>query len=422
MALPDATRRGLWLPIHLGLAGAAGTAIASALPFFSASLGVVGPARRSIRIAAIGLIAGGALAVAGGVMAGGIVAGGGAAGGAFVVTAGGGVAGGAFVVTAESLAVAGGLAYLAGLVAVVLAVFGPFVAANRVRQPLLLAAYGVAIADVLVGVVLATGLLAGDSAIAGNWLRLKPAHGWLNVFGFLSLIVAATLVHLAPTIAGTRIVPRRSALVLLAGLGAGAPLVALGFALGSDPIARLGALFELAGAIALVIHAVAVQRAHGNWTTDPAWHRMIAGSLIAGPGWLLGAMLIGAGRVLWLGSDPAAWTLTLVAAPLAIGWIVQVLIGAWSHLLPAVGPGDRAAHSRQRVILGWAATPRLLALNLGVGLVVAAEIAGPGAGWPNSLGMTLGIALGAAALAAGIATFALAARLGLASGGGRVRS
>ena len=47
--LPEPVRRGLWLPIHLGLAGAAGTAIASVLPFFVAALSVAPPMGRIVR-------------------------------------------------------------------------------------------------------------------------------------------------------------------------------------------------------------------------------------------------------------------------------------------------------------------------------------------------------------------------------------
>jgi hypothetical protein len=72
-----------------------------------------------------------------------------------------------------------------------------------------------------------------------------------------------------------------------------------------------------------------------------------------------------------------------VAVPLVAGWVLQELIGSWSHLLPAVGPGDAAAHARQRDLLGRRARWRVGALNLGVL-----------AGW-------VGFALGVPVLAAG---------------------
>ena len=215
--LPESVRRGVWLPVHLALAGAAGTAIASVLPFFVAALSVAPPMSGIVRGGAIGLIAGGAAAASLGV-AGGI----------------------------EPLALAGALGYLAGLGGVAVAAFWPLRASRGPRRRLVVAAYGAAIAQVALGVGLVIAMLAGVPPVVEGWALLKPAHAWLNVFGFLSVVIAATLIHLAPTVAGTRIVPRRSALVALAGLAMGAPLVALGFALGDDRVARIGALVEVA--------------------------------------------------------------------------------------------------------------------------------------------------------------------------------
>ncbi|MGZ8528028.1 MAG: hypothetical protein ACXWWR_04465, partial [Candidatus Limnocylindrales bacterium] len=339
--LAEPVRRGLWLPIHLGLAGAASTAIASVLPFFVAALSVAQPMGRNVRGGAIALIACGAL------------------------TASLGVVGGA-----QPIALAGALSYLGGLGTLAVAAFWPLRGALGPRRRLVLIAYAAAIVQVAIGVGIVSAMLAGFPPVIERWGLLKPVHAWLNVFGFLAVIVAATLVHLAPTVAGTRIVPRRSALVGLAGLVAGAPLIALGLALGNDGVARIGALVELLGAIGLVVHAFVVRRDRGRWTTDPGWHRLTSWSLLAAPVWLLVAVTVGAGRIVWLGAVPAAWSLGSIAAPLAVGCVVQVLIGAWSQLLPAIGPGDMAVHARQRTGLGRGATARVVGLNLGVVLAV----------------------------------------------------
>ena len=79
---------------------------------------------------------------------------------------------------------------------------------------------------------------------------------------------------------------------------------------------------------------------------------------------------MGCGRLLWFGAVPAAWSLADLAAPLAIGWLGQVLVGAWSHLLPNIGPGDGPAHARARQILGRGARVRVAALNIGVALLL----------------------------------------------------
>jgi nitrite reductase (NO-forming) len=356
LALPAPVRHGLWLPIHLGLAGAAGTAIASVLPFFVAALSVVRPMGPRLRGTAIALVSVGAL------------------------TASLGVVGGS-----NWLAVAGASCYVAGLGAVSVAAFWPVRSGSGRRRRMILAAYGAAIAMVAVSVTMAGTMLAGYAPVVDRWGLLKPAHAWLNVFGFVSVTVAATLVHLAPTVAGARIVPRRSAGLALTGLAGGAPLVALGFVFGSDILARIGAVVELSGAVGLVIHAAAVHHDRGHWTTDPGWHRVASGSLTIAPVWLLVAVVVAAGRVLVSGAVPAAWSLDGLAAPLAVGWVVQVLIGAWTQLLPAIGPGDMAAHARQRTRLGRAGSSRVVALNLGV----AAFVLGDATGWTPLVGIGL---------------------------------
>jgi nitrite reductase (NO-forming) len=377
MTLPEPVRHGLWLPVHLGLAGAAGTAVASVLPFFVATLSIVPSMGRLVRGGAISLIAGGALAASVGV-AGGV----------------------------QPVALAGALSYLAGLGAVSVAAFWPLRGSRRPRRRLVLAAYGAAIVQVAVGVAIVGTMLAGFSPVVERWGLLKPAHAWLNVFGFLSVVVAATLVHLAPTVAGSRIVPRRSAVVALGGLVAGAPLVALGFVLGDDRVARLGALVELVGASGLVVHALVVRRDRGRWTTDPGWHRLTSWSLLAAPAWLLVAVAVAAGRILWLGAVPEAWSLGSIATPLAVGWVVQVLIGAWSQLLPAIGPGDMAAHARQRTGLGRAAAGRLVGLNLAVTLVML----GGATAWTTLT--VAGLVLGGSMIIVSLAIFVAAAWTG----------
>lgn len=329
----------IWLPLHLALAGAASTAIAAALPFFTAALARVAPADPRVRIVAILLVAGGSS------------------------LAGVGMSSGRSV-----LAAVGGSVYLAGILALAMAAFVPLRATIGFRLRLVHLAYAIALAQVGAGVALASLMLGGWAPVAGAWAALKPAHAWLNVFGFVALVVAASLVHLAPTVAGARIRARRSASVALVGLMAGAPLVAVGMAAGWDVVARIGALVEVGAGVALAIHGAAVQRDRGRWTSDPGWHRLAGLNLLAAPVWLLVALAIGAGRILWLGATPVAWTVDSLVVPLVAGFMGQVLVGAWTHLVPAIGPGDQAAHAAQRRWLGRAATPRWLAWNAGVAL------------------------------------------------------
>ena len=342
-----ATGQGVWLPLHLALAGAAGTAVASVMPFFTTALARVGPARPLPRIVAIALVAGGALAVAGGVPGG-----------------------------VPPLSVAGGVAFLTGLLLTSANAFLPLRSSLGLGLRTVPVAYGAALGCVLLGATLATTMVAGWEPVISDWAALKPAHAWLNVFGFISVVIAATLIHLAPTVAGARIRPRRSGSTALIGLALGAPIIALGFASGSDVVARVGACLELLGACALVVHGAGVQRDRGRWTTDAAWHRFAGMSLLAAPAWFLVAVVIATWPILRSGAAPSSWSIVGLAAPLVIGWIAQVLVGSWTQLVPAIGPGDQAVHARQRRRLGQAASPRLVAWNGGVTLVVVGEAIG----------------------------------------------
>jgi nitrite reductase (NO-forming) len=266
--------------------------------------------------------------------------------------------------------------------------------------------------------------VGGFDPVLTAWSALRPAHAWLNLVGFVSLIVVGTLLHLLPTVAGTRIVDRLSGRAAVGGLAVGVPLVAGGLllaALGApriaaDAAARAGAALVLVGAAAIVAEVLAVVRVRGRWTTDHAWHAMALGSLAAGTGWAAIGLGLAGVRALEVGAGPDAWATPLVGAPLAIGWVVQVLVGAWTHLIPAIGPGGPAGHATRRDVLGRAAAGRLAALNAGVVLLTA------GWGFGVDGAAAAGAVLLATALVADIvlAIAAIAARSGGAAGSGMV--
>ena len=389
LLLPAAVRLGSWVPLHLALAGAATTAIAALLPFFAAALVVAPPARPAIRISAIALVAIGALAV--------IAAHGYASG------------------QALPAALAGGT-FLAGLALVGLAAFTSVRRANGPRRVLVERAYGLALANVAVGATLATLLIGGNATVGGDWGMLKPAHAWLNLVGFAGLVVQATLLHLAPTIAGARIRTRASARIAIIGIASGAPTIAFGFITGIDLAARVGALAVLTGGLAAATHGIAVRfdRGRGSWTTDIAWHRFTGTSVLLGQIWFGLGLAVAASRVILLGATPASWVMTLIVGPLVIGGALQILIGAMAHLAPTVGPGDPMRHATQRRLIGRWARARIVLLNAGaVGVAVGFGLGSTIDG--GALGRTLvSLGLGGAALALGwtLVLLAVAARPG----------
>ena len=338
--LPARVRMGDWLPLHLALAGAATQAIGAALPFFTASLLAGRPARWEARAGAQALLGGGALAVSAG-----------------------------YAGHVPLLATAGGASFVAGIGLLALVAFLPLRRALGSRHPWVLVAYGVALADVAIGAALGTFEVGGFGPVQADWTWLKPTHAWLNLLGFVSLVVAGTLLHLYPTVVGSRITGGVRMRVMVAGLALGAPLVALAYLVRVDAIGRLGAAVELAGALGLVAYVAGAWSVRGRWTGDLSWRAVAIGSLGAGVAWFAIAVTAAAGRVLLLGATPGAWSLPVVGAPLAAGWIAQSLVGAWTHLLPAVAGGSPRRHARQRGILGIAAVPRIITMNGGVALL-----------------------------------------------------
>ena len=389
LLLPPAVRLGSWLPVHLVLAGAATTAIAAILPFFTAALVVAPPAHPAVRIGGIGLVASGALAV----------------------TTAYGPAGGQPIPAAL-----GGGVFLAGLGLVAAATFTPIRGALGPRRALFQRAYAVALACVAVGATLATLVVGGNPAVGAAWGSLKPAHAWLNLVGFAGLVIVTTLLHLAPTVVGTRLRPRASGRLAVIGLALGAPLIATGYALEQDVVARAGAVAALAGALGVAAHGLAIHLDgdRGRWTTDAGWHRFTSLSLLAGGGWLGLGLGVAAARVLAFGSNPAGWSLSVLVGPLLIGGVTQVLVGAMTHLLPAIGPGDPIRHAAQRRLLGRAAAVRLTMVNAGALLVAVGSgpAAAPGAGAAEGTLVSLGLACTTIGIGSSIGLLGLAARPG----------
>lgn len=337
---PVALRQGGWLPLHLVLAGGATTAIAGVMPFFSASVASVAPAAPAIRLAGVA-----------------------------------GVALGAAVVTAArafwsgdpsgALAAVGGLIYLGGIAAVAAATLLPLRRALGTRRVMLAVSYGAALAAVAAGTTIATLFVAGWRPVVEAWDVLKPAHAWLNVVGFVSLVVAASLLHLLPTVAGARIgVERFGRLVILA-LSVGPLLVALGLATRLSLGTTSGVLVTLVGALLLAWHARGVHARRGRWSSDPSWHGFALASLLAAVAWFVLAVAIAAWGTIEGGASAGGWRPSTFIVPLAVGWVLQSLVGAWTHLVPSIGPGGLGRHAQQRRLLGRLALGRWAVFQAG---------------------------------------------------------
>ena len=338
-----------WSTLHLALAGASMVAIGTFMPHFGVTLAGAAPSPAGVRLAGVVLLAAGAGLVVAGVAVG-----------------------------PTWLAFVGAAAIWSGLAVTAWTTFAPARNPLARRHPLAQAAYAVALLEVAAGIALPVLLLAGWSPVAASWPGFKAAHVWLNVFGFVSVTIVATLVYLYPTIAGARIRMHPSLLLMVSGTVVGAPVAAVGSALDWQLLASVGAVAAVAGAVGQLAYAVEVLRRRAGWTTDAAWHRLTIGHITAGMAWYLAALVATLAGILRDGPAPDGWALGAVALPLVAGWAIQVLVGTASHLLPAMVTTRPAVRGTQRVLLGHAATLRLVAWNGGVLLAWVGLSAGAG--------------------------------------------
>ncbi|MFD6326844.1 multicopper oxidase domain-containing protein [Streptomyces sp. NPDC058442] len=216
-------------------------------------------------------------------------------------------------------------------------------------------------AGAAMGVIMARGDLSDHGAA-----RLLIAHEMVNLLGWLGLTVAGTLVTLWPTMLRTRVADgaekaARTALpVLLGGLGA-AVLAAL--TLPPAPTAAGVGVF-VAGLVLAGVPWVREARVRTP-SSFAAW------SVAAGTVWLLGALAALTAVLLTSSSWPAVVERTAsLTAPLAGGWMAQVLMGALSFLVPVVLGGGPTAVRATTAALERGGPARLTLVNLSLLLCV----------------------------------------------------
>lgn len=185
--------------------------------------------------------------------------------------------------------------------------------------------------------------------------RLLIAHSLVNVLGWIGITVAGTLITLWPTILRTRMDPaaERRARQALPGLVAGLSLAVVGSLTGWRWALLAGVVGYLLALLWTGSSLIAPARSR------PPKH-FAAWSVAAGAVWLL----VGIAMVGWRVATAPDMTAMAdgygrVAAVLVVGFALQVLCGALSHLVPAViGGGGRV------VLVGIEALDRLAMTRL----------------------------------------------------------
>lgn len=357
LLLPPARRVGLWLPLHMTLAGAIATAISGAMQYFMVALTATPPPPTwTIRLQFVLVTAGAALIAIG------------------------------FPDGIDYLVAAGGAAFVGALLLLGWMLWFAWRRALNRRHAMPMVIYGLAITAAVVGASI--GALLGSHAIGGTrYLDLRRAHMTLNVLGFASLTVVGTLVTLLPTALRVRMPPWRGRLAI--GLFvAGLVLEASGWGLGVHGAVVAGGLAYAAGALSVVWLVASILRVERTWGVPVAAFHMMAGVA-----WFTVGSL---GLARALVDDAAGFDRfrPLFLTVFVGGWLVQVLLGAWSYLLPMARAGHPDERRRGLVVFEVGARTQVVVLNLGLLLV-----AGRGAGWLGATAGDLGTGL---ALAAGL--------------------
>lgn len=361
LLLPGSWRLGLWLPVHLALAGAISTAISGAMQNFTLALTAT-PAPTPWAVRAQFLL----------------------------VTAGAGLVAIGVPTSTPWVTAVGGLAFVAAMLVLGRLVWRAWRRALNRRHGVPLAAYGAAIAFVLVGATL--GALLGSRLVEGElYLRLRNAHMTVNVLGWASITVIGTLVTLLPTVLRLRM-PRWPGSVVIALLVGGLLLQLVGWGVQSTPVLVAGGVAYAAGAGGVVSLVVSVLRTERTWAIPAAGFHMVAGVA-----WFVGGSI---GLAVTMIDGPAGVDRYRPAFLTAFvgGWLLQVLLGAWSYLLPMSRPGHPSERRRSLAAFELLAPVQLVLLNGGLALAAARVLtwAGPALG---RIGIAAALAGGGIALA-----------------------
>ena len=377
LLLPVEDRLGLWLPLHLTLAGAVSVAIAGAMQNFAGALTATGsPPARWVWVQFAGMNAGVTALALGRPL------------------------------DLPALVAAGGTVFIVSQGMLLWFVRRAWRAALNKRHRLPIHIYSFAVVCGIVGGTL--GALMGSGAVhsASTYIGLLDAHMTLNLLGWVSTTIVGTMVTLLPTALRVRMPTAHGAWA--AGLLAtGVVMLALGFATRTTAVAALGGLSELAGALLVSWLVFTIAR-----TPRPHPAPLAALHLIAGVAWFTVGSVALAVSALRGASGFDGFREDFLAI-FVVGWAVQVLLGAWSYLLPMARRGDPEVRRGWLVAIESGAWLQLCALNVGVALIVART-----AGWlgPTAGSVGTGLALGVGALVLTKAwTFPMLARAGLSS-------
>lgn len=341
LLLPPERRVGIWLPLHLTLAGAVTTAISGAMQNFMLALTATPAPPAGVSWAQLGLVVVGTTLIVVGVP-----------------------------FSIPWLVAVGGTAFVAATGILAWMLWRSWGRALNKRHALPMAAYGAAVLAALMGGTL--GALLGSHSVAGaTYVHVRRAHMTLNVLGFASLTVVGTLVTLLPTVLRVRM-PRWRGQVAMALFVGGLLMQLLGWGLDLTPMLAAGGIAYAAGSLSLAWLVISVLRVERRWKAPLAALHMVAAAA-----WFVSGSLAFAWALMHGPEGFDAFRSNFLVAFVG-GWLIQVLLGAWSYLLPNARPAHPDMRRRWLAAFEMAAPLQLILLNAGLVLMALR-----GAGWAS---------------------------------------
>lgn len=230
------------------------------------------------------------------------------------------------------------------------------------------------------------GLAAGETMALRlaqqSYGYVRLAHIHLNLIGFVTIVIVGTMHNLLPTVLNTPLFSPRLARIVFVLIPLGTVVLIIGFMNASVPVELAGGVILLTGA---VLYAINIGR---TWFAGSHKGGAAADHLLIGTFFLLFAILLGILVGLNSLSSPPLMpygTLHLIAYThmMLVGFVVNTIMGALSHLIPITVAVGRVSSNKKRkpyldrltAILDRWRTVQIAALSLGtMGLAVLASL------------------------------------------------
>lgn len=250
-----------------------------------------------------------------------------------------------FAVGQPSLVAAAGLLVVLAFLATAKEGLGQ-VRSSLVSPPLNLWFYGVALAALLIGLGLGEAMASRLISPAQHG-QIRLAHIHLNLLGFATLAIVGTMHNLFPTVVGAPLYSPKLARWTFALLPTGIALLIAGFLLGQLYVEMAAGAIILAGSL---LYGYNVAR---TWTAAGRPSRIASDHFMLATFFLVLTAIVGlavAANNLWDPTYVPIGKLHLVAyTHLAlIGFILQTIVGALSHLLPIMLAVKRVKSHKKR--------------------------------------------------------------------------